>query len=173
MYRYMQSEVSRAGAEWYRVIEMEGITMDGNGYVLFVCVHGSAKSLIAMQYFNRFSAERGLASRAFSAGIEPDDTVPTEVVEGLHADGIDVINYRPQRVTATLVAGAEHIVSFGPGLDEFLAPGGRVAQWEDMPLVSDDYAIARDAIVARVRLMFQREESAARGSADVLQPRTS
>src|SRR5215471_7949301 len=112
--------------------------MDGNGHVLFVCVHGSAKSLIAMEYFNRFSAERGLASRALS-------------------DGIDVINYRPQRLTGRLVAGAEHIVSFGPGLGEFPAPGGRVEQWEDMPLVSDDYAIARDAIVARVRLMFQRE----------------
>jgi arsenate reductase (thioredoxin) len=138
--------------------------MGGNSRVLFVCLHGSAKSLIAMQYFNRLSTEHGLPVRALSAGIEPDDAVPPEVIEGLRADGIDVCSYQPQRVTAGLVASAGHIVSFCPNLDELLAHGSSVEHWHDMPAVSDDYATARDAIVARVQLMFERDEQAAQGA---------
>ena len=130
--------------------------MEGDDSVLFVCLHGSAKSLIAMQYFNRFSAEHGLSARALSAGTEPDDVVPPEVIAGLRADGIDVGSYQPQRLTAGLVTSAGRLVSFGPSLDEFLSPGRSVEQWHNMPAVSDDYAPARDAIVARVRLMFER-----------------
>ena len=35
--------------------------------IAFVCLHGSAKSLIAAEYLNRAAAERGLALRATAA----------------------------------------------------------------------------------------------------------
>src|SRR5438128_12473611 len=62
--------------------------MSSRGNVLFVCLHGSAKSLIAAEHFNRIAAARGLGARATSAGTEPDDAIPPHVIPGLPAGGI-------------------------------------------------------------------------------------
>ena len=58
--------------------------------VVFVCEHGSVKSLIGMVYFNRSAQERGLPYRAVARGTVPEPTVPGPVREGLHAAGFDV-----------------------------------------------------------------------------------
>ena len=119
--------------------------------ILFVCLHGSAKSVIAAEYFNRFAAARGLAARAESAGVEPDANVPPAVIAGLAADGIDVENYAPRQVTAERLAGSDYVVSFGCDLRAMVAGMTPSQQWDDLPMVSDGFAAARDAIVARVR----------------------
>src|SRR5436309_13438821 len=92
--------------------------MSAQGKVLFVCLHGSAKSLIAAEYFNRLAAARGLGARATSAGTEPDDAIPPRVIQGLRADGIDVEGRRPQRPTRADVPGAAAAVTCAcdPGL---------------------------------------------------------
>ena len=74
--------------------------------VLFVCLHGSAKSVVAMEYFNRFAAERGVPLRALSAGTEPDEVMPPEVTAGLAADGFDLDGKRPLGLTEALLAEA-------------------------------------------------------------------
>jgi len=51
--------------------------------VAFVCLHDSAKSLIAAEYFNRIAIERNLQLRANTSGPEPDNEVPENVVAGL------------------------------------------------------------------------------------------
>src|SRR5438132_307040 len=58
--------------------------------VLFVCLHGSAKSLIALEHFRRLAQQRGVEVQADWAGIEPDAEIPPRVVQGLLGDGIDV-----------------------------------------------------------------------------------
>jgi len=63
--------------------------------VAFVCLHGSAKSLIAAEYFNRIAIERNLPLRATTSGPEPDREVPGSVVAGLKSHGIDVRQYHP------------------------------------------------------------------------------
>jgi arsenate reductase (thioredoxin) len=118
--------------------------------VLFVCLHGSAKSLIAAEHLNRVAEARGLAWRGESAGVEPDAEVPGPVVNGLARDGIDVRGYQPRRVAADRAAAAAHVVSFGCELGPLLPGHTMVEQWDDLPLVSDGYEAARDAIVARV-----------------------
>ena len=123
--------------------------MSESSLVLFVCLHASAKSLIAMEYFNQLAAERRLPFRALSVGTEPDDAVPPHVVMGMKADGFDVSRRKPQRLTKDVASPARVAVSFGPDLAGFVAPTCRVEQW-DVPAVSDDYAIARTAIKARV-----------------------
>ena len=90
--------------------------------VLFVCLHGSAKSLIAAEYFNRLAAERGLSARATSAGTEPDDAIPPRVTQGLGADGIDVTGRRPRRPTQAEVDGSAVVVTFGCDLGEPVSP---------------------------------------------------
>jgi arsenate reductase (thioredoxin) len=120
------------------------------GKVLFVCLHGSAKSLIAAEYFNRLAAARGLGARATSAGTEPDDVIPPRVIQGLRADGIDVEGRRPQRPTPADVAGAAAVVTFACDLGELASGARRIERWDDVPAVSEDFKRARDVIVARV-----------------------
>ena len=122
--------------------------------VLFVCLHASAKSLIAMECFNRLAAEHGSKLRAVSAGTEPDDAIPQEIVAGLASDGFAVGGRKPLRLTPALIAGAAAIVSFGPDIAAVAPAPVPVTQWDDMPAVSDDYATARDAIRVRVTALF-------------------
>lgn len=122
--------------------------------IAFVCLHGSAKSLVAAEYCRRVAAERGLVVEATSSGPEPDPEIPPEVVAGLLADGIDVRGTRPARVTSQRLANASRIVSFGCSLEELAPPGIAVEHWDDCPAVSDDYETARDFIVARVAALM-------------------
>jgi arsenate reductase len=117
--------------------------------VLFVCLHASAKSLIAAEYFNKVATARRLSFRAVSAGTEPDPSVPPHVVAGMRGDGYDVSARTPLRLTRELAAPARVAVSFEPDLAPYVPAGCAVERWA-VPAVSDDYAIARDAIRARV-----------------------
>jgi hypothetical protein len=120
--------------------------------VVFVCLHGSAKSLIAAQYFTRLAQERGLRYDAASAGLEPDAAVPEPVVLGLRRDGFDVSDYVPRHVRGEQLANAARVVTFGCELP--VASGLRsVESWNDLPMVSDGFDTARDAIVSRVKLL--------------------
>lgn len=126
----------------------------GTSTIVFVCLHGSAKSLIAAEHLNRLAQSRGVAIRGESAGIEPDADVPPNVMIGLAADGIDVHGYVPQRATAERLAASMRVVSFGCELSGLLPETAGVERWDDIPMVTDGYAPARDAIVHRVeRLM--------------------
>jgi len=91
--------------------------------VLFVCLHGAAKSVLAAADFERLA--RALA------------------------EGVDLCGQRPRRVTRDDVAGAWRVVTFGCALEE-LGAGAPVERWDDVPAVSDDFRKARAAIEARV-----------------------
>jgi arsenate reductase (thioredoxin) len=125
--------------------------MPDSRMVVFVCLHGAAKSVIAGAYFNRLAEERGLAVCASAAGIEPEPEIPGPVREGLLRDGLDVGHLRPRSVTRDELASAWRVVSFGCDLSDLAPPGRTVEKWDDVPMVSDGFAAARDAIAARVR----------------------
>ncbi len=127
--------------------------------VLFVCLHGSAKSVIASQYFRRFVAERGIAAESSAVGIEPDAAIPSGVIEGLRQDGIDVQGIRPRAVTAADLQRASVVVAFGCKLDD-PPPGLVIQRWDDVPAVSEDFGRARDAISARVRTLVDQMATA-------------
>jgi len=126
--------------------------MSATPFVLFVCLHGSAKSVIASQYFQRFATERGVAAESDSAGTEPDAAIPPRVIAGLRGDGIDVQGIRPRAVTAADLERASMVVAFGCKLDD-PPPGLVLHHWDDVPAVSEDFGRARDAIAARVRTL--------------------
>jgi protein-tyrosine-phosphatase len=115
--------------------------------VLFVCRHGAAKSVIAAAHFRRLAAARGLAMGAVAAGTEPDPELAPGAVNGLAGDGLAAAPARPRPVTLYDLDTATRMVSFGCDLTP--ARGQCVDQWE-VPSVSDDYAAARDRIVANV-----------------------
>ena len=117
--------------------------------VLFVCLHGAAKSLVASRHLERIAREQGRGLRAVYAGTEPDPELNPAAVAGLRAEGIDTGGERPRRVTAADVARASRVISFGCDLGA-LAPGAAVERWDDVPAVSENYRAARDAIVSRL-----------------------
>src|ERR1700694_3433304 len=67
--------------------------------VVFVCEHGSAKSVIAAAYFNRLASEKGIPYRAISRATKPDDNIDPKVKSKLAADGLDVSSWKPVKVS--------------------------------------------------------------------------
>jgi protein-tyrosine-phosphatase len=115
--------------------------------VLFVCLHGAAKSVVGAAHFRRLAAARGLAIDAVAVGTEPDAQLAPGAVKGLAGEGLTPTPSRPRPVTLFDLSSATRVVSFG--CDIVPTAGQRVDQWE-VPAVSDGYAAARDRIVANV-----------------------
>lgn len=128
--------------------------MPASQTIVFVCLHGAAKSVIAAAYWNRLASEQAVEIRATAAGMEPEPELPPSVRDGLREDGLDVGDLRPRRVTRDELISAAEVVSFGCDLNEVAPPGRRVERWDDVPAVSDGFREARDAIVARVRRLL-------------------
>ena len=123
--------------------------------VLFVCEHGSVKSLIAQEWFNRRAKERGLAVRAVSRGLEPDSAVPARIAGELRKDGFHVRRFVPRPATAAELGRAVRVIAIG--LDEgALGPGVAVEAWDGIPAASEDYAASRDALRARIEVLLSR-----------------
>ena len=119
--------------------------------VLFICEHGAAKSVIAAAYFDKLARERGLKYRATFRGTNPDPTLAVAAVKGLKEDGIDTNGWKPQLVTGGDLKAASMIVTLGCDLPGKDAVAGKMAEWDGIPSVSENYQAARDDIVKRVR----------------------
>ncbi|MFI4987801.1 MAG: hypothetical protein ACHQF3_10195 [Alphaproteobacteria bacterium] len=124
--------------------------------IAFVCLHGSAKSLIAAEYLSRLARERGLELSATTSGPEPDAEVPENVIEGMLRRGIDARARHPVRVTAAAPARADLIVSFGCDLRSLAPPDAVIERWDDCPAVSDDFDIAWSFITGHVEQLVGR-----------------
>jgi protein-tyrosine-phosphatase len=135
----------------------------GNGAptVLFVCLHGAAKSVLGAAYFQRLADERGVKLRAEFVGTEPEPELAPRVARELSADGIDLGGRRPRALTPADVTTASRVVSFGCDLGK-LAGDRKVERWDDVPNVSDGYEAARDAIVKRLPELLARVSRADR-----------
>jgi protein-tyrosine-phosphatase len=120
--------------------------MNSANTILFVCLHGAAKSILAEADFRRLAAERGLELSADSAGTEPDPEIAPGVVQALLSEGVDVRDRKPRKITRRDVAGADRVVTFGCDLGDAVAPTARIEHWTDVPAVSDDLPAARAAI---------------------------
>ena len=129
--------------------------------VVFVCLHGAAKSVIAASLFDRLAQSRGLDVRATFAGTEPDPEIPPRVVQNLRAEGVDVGGQRPRLVTRDELARATRVVSFGCDLSGLGAVDAQ--RWDDVPAVSEDYSKARDLIASRVETLVEKLAAEARG----------
>jgi hypothetical protein len=119
--------------------------------VVFVCLHGAAKSVVAAAHFRRLATARGLRLGAVAAGTEPDPQLAPSAVKGLAAEGLTAAPARPRPLTLYDLSSATQVVSFG--CDVALGGGRRVEQWE-VAAVSEGYGAARDQIVARVERLL-------------------
>ncbi|MBI1727380.1 MAG: hypothetical protein HYR50_08925 [Candidatus Rokubacteria bacterium] len=122
--------------------------------VLFVCLHGAAKSVLAAADFERMAKARGLSIAAEAAGTEPDAEIAPPVLAALTAEGVDVAGQKPRLVTREIAAGATRVVAFGCGLGAAAPDGDRIEQWEDVPAVSAGLPTARAAIRAHIERLL-------------------
>jgi protein-tyrosine-phosphatase len=118
-----------------------------HSHVLFVCLHGAAKSVVGAAHFRKLAAAQGLQIGAAAAGTEPDAELGPKAVKGLAGDGLQAAPARPRPVTLYDLQSASRIVSFG--CDVTPKAGVPVDQW-DVPNISDGYEAARDLIVEKV-----------------------
>jgi protein-tyrosine-phosphatase len=131
--------------------ETQGVTMPDPETVVFVCEHGSAKSVLAMALFTQLAKERGLPLRAISRGTTPDPGVPAAVRDGLRADGFELRAFTPAQFADSDLAGAVAVVSFDqPGVARTVAGRVPTRTWDGLPAVSENYGLAREAIRRRV-----------------------
>ena len=130
--------------------------------VVFVCLHGSAKSLVAARYFTRRAREAGLDASGVSHGLEPDAAVPGHVVEHMAAKGFDLRGYTPQPLDASALAQADEVVTFGCDVAAFLPPGKGTTSWADCPAVSDGFEPAWAFITRSVDGLLERMRAEAR-----------
>jgi arsenate reductase (thioredoxin) len=116
--------------------------------VVFVCEHGTVKSVIAAELFNRLAAERKLALHAVSRGVAPDAGIPSGVARNLAADGFDVSTFRPAPLREEDVKNAARVIAIGA--ESPLLATARAIRWDDIPPASTDYAASRDAMRERM-----------------------
>jgi protein-tyrosine-phosphatase len=119
--------------------------------IVFVCEHGSGKSVIAAAHFNRLASEKGLPYRAVSRGTKPGEVVSDPVRTGLAAEGIDVSAWTPKAVTDEDIRRATRVVSIAtdlPAAKPFVKD--KLLEWNDVPPLDQNYKAARDALVERV-----------------------
>ena len=130
--------------------------------VLFVCEHGTVKSLIAKMYFERYAKEAGLPMQALSRGTHIDSVVPPWMVKGLADDQLFVGGFRPRSLAAEDLADAAYVVSFDVPASATAAAVVPREQWDGLPSVTQNYALGRDAIKARVKALVDSLKRASR-----------
>ena len=121
--------------------------------VLFVCEHGSAKSVVAAAHFKRLAEERGLPLRAISRGTAPDEEMAPPAVAGLLGDGLKPNDPVPRKLAQADLDAAHRVITFCD-LPPDLAAVAPVARWE-VPPVSVDYVKSRDAILGHIEQLLR------------------
>lgn len=123
--------------------------------VIFACVHNAGRSQMAAALFNR--AANPAKARAISAGTQPADRVHPEVIAVMREADIDLAAAIPQKLTATLAAGAGWLITMGCGDACPTLPGVRRDDWpledpKDKP--RDRVRAIRDELEARVEQLI-------------------
>ena len=134
--------------------------------VVFVCEHGTVKSVVALAYFRQLAQQRHLSIRAISRGTAPDSSVPSLVRDGLRRDGLLLGPFTPSRFSLDDLASAIVVISFDQPTVMNLVDG-RVptTRWDGLPSVSENYSIARDSIRHRVARLVDSLDRARRARA--------
>jgi arsenate reductase len=123
--------------------------MNQNQTIVFVCEHGTAKSVIAAAYFNKLAQERNSEVHAIARGMHPDAELSPKAITGLRDDGLSPTELVPQKLSLEDVESAQRIITFCELPAEYQQKAN-VEHWNGVPPVSEDYQKARDAILERI-----------------------
>lgn len=128
--------------------------------VVFVCEHGSAKSVMAAAEFERLAKKNGLAVEVIGRGSNPDAEVDVPIRQHLLADGMDIGQLKPLKVTSKDLAGASKVVTFGPDLTTLLPKGLKVLDWSATPSPGKEYQASRAYILKQLEALIVELKSA-------------
>lgn len=126
--------------------------------VLFACVHNAGRSQIAAALFNRHADPA--KARAISAGTHPADRVHPEVVALMLELGIDVSGQQPQKLTETLAAQVQWLITMGCGDECPVVPGAKRDDWPLQDPKGQPPAVVRriaDDVDQRVRALVSTQ----------------
>lgn len=126
--------------------------------VVFVCEHGSAKSVVAAAHFNRLAKEKNLNLRAISRGTNPDKELPEGTIKGLKSDGFKVDGIKPVKLSKADVANTVRVVAFCQLPEAYMDVP--VKHWDDVPPMSENYNKFRDIIIERIKHLLEELEPA-------------
>jgi len=133
--------------------------------VVFVCEHGSSRSLLAASLFNRMAEERGLSVRALSRAASEktaDQSVPAPLAKQMAADGFQVEDFKPKALTASEAVAATRIVTLQFDASVEAANEAPVERWSDIGSPSREYAVTKRVIASHIRALLEQ----LRGGAD-------
>lgn len=123
-----------------------------SGHVVFVCEHGSARSVLAALEFNRQAESRGVSMRAMARGTAPDVTMAPILVERLAREGVQLDSESPKAFASSELRGAACVVTFDqPQVAAMIPNEVPIETWDGLPAVSDEFDAARTAIREKVR----------------------
>jgi arsenate reductase (thioredoxin) len=131
---------------------------EGASSVVFICEHGSARSLLAATLFNRLAEQRGLTVRALSRAVNAqtvDPKVPQAIIKNMAGDGYQVVAFRPQPVTASEAASARRVVVINYDDKIDAASTGLVDHWSGVPSISLEYENAKRSISAQIESLLR------------------
>jgi arsenate reductase len=132
---------------------------DETSDIVFVCEHGSVKSLMATTFFNNAARERGLPFRAVSRGVTPDPAVPPKITAALAAEGFDARDFKPTAVSTAELSRAKRIVAIGVDLTPLAPTQAVIERWDDVPAASIDYPAARRSLKQHVEQLLRELRS--------------
>ena len=123
--------------------------------IVFVCEHGAALSVVSAAYFNKLAREQHLAFHAIARGTTPQKDISVSARAGLKADEVPFELKHPLALSRKDTAHALRIVAFTPIPAEYskLAP---VETWNDVPPTSENYGLARDAILRHLEELIRQ-----------------
>lgn len=126
--------------------------------VIFACVHNAGRSQMAAAFFNQLADPR--KAQAISAGTEPGERVHPEVLAAMQEAGIDLSDAKPQKLTESLAADAQLLITMGCGDKCPYVPGLRRDDWplrDPKGLPAAEVRAIRDEIKQRVEALLMRE----------------
>ncbi len=126
--------------------------------VLFLCVHNSGRSQMALGWFTHFAGDRAIG---WSGGSEPGSEINTNVVAAMAEIGIDISREFPKPWTDEFVGAADVVVTMGCGDACPLVPGKHYEDWEFNDPMGKSIAEIRpirDEIGRRVNDLLDRLE---------------
>jgi protein-tyrosine-phosphatase len=122
--------------------------------IVFVCEHGAALSVVSAAYFNKMAHEQQLPFHAIARGTDPQPELAVSARQGLNADGVPFETKQPQKLSMEDAMRARRVIAFVP-LEPKYSSLTRVESWKDVPATAENYARARDAIVAHIRELIR------------------
>lgn len=117
--------------------------------IVFVCEHGSAKSVIAATYFNKLAKEKNIPWQAVARGTDPDLEISPKTKILLASEGLLDSTFIPQRISQSDVDLSKRVILFYP-LPETIQSGDKSVNWLEIQAVNEDFQRLKDDIVSKL-----------------------